>query len=74
MKQILYIVASAALLLSSCIKNDIPYPVVALQVLEVQGEGFTQSGMDPKNRVVTLALDETTDIRKVQINSVKVTD
>ena len=29
------------LALASCIQNDIPYPVIAIDILEIKGEGFT---------------------------------
>lgn len=61
---------------SSCIKNDLPYPVVTVEVLGIEGDGFTVSGndIDKKNRVVTLRLDETTDISKVKITEVSLTE
>lgn len=63
-------------LLSSCIENDIPYPVVTLDILGVEGEGFTceASDIDTKNRVVTLHLDEVTDISRVQIDTIRITE
>lgn len=56
------------LALASCIQNDIPYPVVAIDILEVKGEGFTctASDIDAKLRTVTLHLDEATDISRVR--------
>lgn len=60
----------------SCIRNDIPYPVVELEILGVAGEGFTCSGadIDTRERIVTLHLDEVTDISRVRIDSVSVTE
>ncbi len=65
--------AGLVLLASACIENDIPYPVVELEILEVAGEGFTAS-IDRPNREVTLTLDETTDISKVWIREARLTD
>lgn len=64
-----------SILLTACIKNDIPYPVVPLEVLGVSGEGFTcsEADIDRKNRTVTLHLEETTDISRVQIDSISIT-
>ena len=63
--------AGAALLLfAGCIKNDVPYPVVELQITDVRGEGFTVGKVDLGNRQVTLQLDEQTDIRNVRIDAV----
>ena len=61
---------------ASCIDNNLPYPVVAIDILGVEGEGFTvtSSDIDPKERVVTLRLDETTDISRVKITDVKITE
>lgn len=60
----------------SCIKNDIPYPVVELSILEVSGTGFTcsESDINLSDRTVIIHLDETTDISKVYIESVAMTD
>lgn len=74
MRRILYILTSATILLASCIKNDVPYPVVALNILGVEGEGFKVYNIDEQTRVVTLELDETTDLRNVHITAVKTTD
>lgn len=54
----------------SCIENDIPYPVVTLNILGVEGQGFSVSEIDAAKRTVTLRLDEQTDIRSVRINQV----
>ena len=61
---------------ASCIDNNLPYHVVAIDILGVEGEGFTvtSSDIDPKERVVTLRLDETTDISRVKITDVKITE
>ena len=62
--------AAAALLAASCIRNDIPYPVIELRIANVEGPGFTVSENNAASRVVTLALDEATDIRNVKIDAV----
>ena len=41
MKHLRHILIGILLLLTSCIENSIPYPVVTLQILGVEGEGFT---------------------------------
>lgn len=60
----------------SCIQNDIPYPVSVIEILGVKGEGFRceASDIDTKNKVVTLHLDETTDISRVQIEQITITE
>ncbi len=55
--------------LSSCIKNDIPYPVIELELIEVSGEGFTQKSIDYSTLTVTLELEEATDIQAVNITN-----
>lgn len=62
--------AAAALLAASCISNDIPYPVVELRIANVEGEGFSVSENNVTSRVITLTLDEATDIRNVKIDAV----
>ena len=63
-------IAAAALFASSCIHNDIPYPVVELRIANVAGEGFSISENNVTTRTITLSLDEATDIRNVQIDAV----
>ena len=65
-----FLACAAALALSACIRNDVPYPVVELQITDVRGEGFTVGKVDLGNRQVTLQLDEQTDIRNVRIDAV----
>ena len=36
-----YCILLLTLTLGACIRNDIPYPVVSIDILSVQGEGFT---------------------------------
>lgn len=68
------LVMVAALLFTSCIKDDVPYPVVTLSINGVEGEGFSVGEIDYTNRVVYLDLEEQTDIKNVTINSVITTD
>ena len=71
-----YCILLLTLTLGACIRNDIPYPVVSIDILSVQGEGFTceSSDIDTKNRIVTLHLDETTDISRVPISEITITE
>ncbi|MEG1622574.1 MAG: PCMD domain-containing protein [Alistipes sp.] len=76
MKQHLtYFATLLVLLFTSCIKNDIPYPVIPLEIKGITGEGFTvkPNDIDPLTRSVTLQLAEKTDIRKVHITDMEVT-
>lgn len=65
--------AGLLLALAGCIRNDIPYPVVELQITALEGQGFTAS-IDAAQRLVTLKLDEATDIRKVHIDRIAATE
>lgn len=62
--------------LSCTIENDIPYPFVELKILSIEGNGFivNENDIDEQKRTVTLTLDETTDISKVEITKVQMTD
>lgn len=66
--KILLVCATAGL--AGCIENDVPYPTVELQITGVTGEGFTTGEIDLGTRLVTLRLDEKTDIRNVRIDRV----
>lgn len=57
--------------LPSCIKNDVPYPLVELRIARVEGPGFTTAENNPERQEITLNLDEKTDIRKVRIQNVE---
>ncbi len=74
MRKFLYITLSIICCATvSCIKNDIPYPYQFLGIISVSGDGFTTS-VDELSRKVTLTLDETTDIRNVEITSAVCSD
>lgn len=47
------LLAAAALLAQSCIKNDIPYPEVEINITGVEGRGFTVASIDVTTRTVT---------------------
>lgn len=70
MKYLRILFSAALLFAASCIDNDIPYPVVDLRIANIEGSGFTVSGISIADRTVTLTLDEKTDIRKVNIDRV----
>ncbi len=54
-----------------CIKNDLPYPVVELQITSIAAEGLIgEPVIDETNHIVTLTLDEKTDIENVTISAV----
>ena len=57
-----------------CIKNDIPLPVVVPRITAMDVEGATAVNIDSEKRKVTITLDETTDIRSVNIRSITFAD
>ena len=63
---------AALLALSSCIENDIPYPVIEMEIQEIDIEGIVGSPtIDRANRKITVTLAENTDIRNVKITAIK---
>lgn len=58
---------------ASCIENTIPYPVVELGITSVEGEGFSAT-IDASSRIVTLTLDEQSDMAAVEVTSVVLTE
>lgn len=59
----------------SCISNDIPYPVIPLQILEFEVEGQEGNAIiDKATRTVTVPLAETVDLKKVTIKQCTVTE
>lgn len=68
-------VAIATICAVGCIKNDIPYPVQKLDIISMDVEGLKSSPeIVASSKSVALELEETTDIRKVRINSVELTE
>lgn len=58
-----------------CINNDVPYPVVKLDIMSLEAEGLISPvTIDNTSRKVLLSLEETTDIRNVKITNVQFTD
>lgn len=61
------------LLLSSCIKNDIPYPFVVGEVLDFSVRGETSVRIDRENREIFLVMGELVDIREAEIVRLELT-
>ena len=60
---------------SACIENDVPYPVIKLDIEAMEAEGLLGSPViDNVEHTVKMTLEETTDIRKVHITSVTLTE
>lgn len=61
--------------MSSCLKNDIPYPTIEAQFLGITVDGQSAPPtIDPKTRTVTIHLSEQVDIKRVNITDYKVTE
>lgn len=60
--------------LSSCIKNDLPYPVIEQYITSIAAEGeIREAQIDTVNFHATVYLDETVDIEKVSFTRFSVT-
>ena len=71
----LFLGAVIVCLLQSCIKNDIGYPQIALSVIEMQVTGQQGNAViSEDNRTVTLNMDETQNLKKVQVTALTVTE
>lgn len=73
MKKLIFLF-SVILSMTSCIKNDIPYPVVKGEVLEFEAAGQTSATINNETRVVTLVLGENVDMSKVELKKFKTTE
>lgn len=72
MKKLLIYSVLAVGVLSGCIWNDLPYPVVVPNVTSVIVDEAEKIDIDYSKRVITIYLPETQDIRTVAIRSVQV--
>ena len=62
-------------LMSSCIKNDIPYPRIQAVFISFKANGIIgEPKIDNKTQTVTLTLQEQTDIRKVDVVDYEITE
>lgn len=65
----------AAIFVSGCIENDIPYPVVVCNIESISARGLSGDPViDAAGRCVKLPLLETTDIQAVEITGAVVTE
>ena len=54
----------------SCFENDLPYPYVRASITGLEAEGVISCEIDEPRNTITLHLDETTDIKRVNITGV----
>lgn len=63
------------LLLASCIKNDIDYPAIKLQILDIAVDGqLGNAVINTETNTITLNLDETVNLKKVLVTKLELTD
>ena len=77
MRNIFRILGMGALIfvLGGCIKNDVPYPIVKLDIVSLEAEGLkSEPVINAVAHTVELELEETTDIRNVNITDVVLTE
>lgn len=61
--------------LYSCLSNDIPYPIVKLQILAFEAEGQVGNAtINNEDRTVTFELSDTVDLKSVKIKKIELTD
>ncbi|MBQ8366795.1 MAG: PCMD domain-containing protein [Alistipes sp.] len=69
------VVVMLAVAAIACIKNDVPLPVIKLDILSLTAEGTVgEAKIDATAHTVDIVLEETTDIRNVKITEVTVTE
>lgn len=63
-----------AIALTACIENDIPYPHIQPNIIEISAENQDRTAqIDTVNRAVTLYLSEAADIQAVHLSSLALT-
>lgn len=62
-----------ALLVTSCIENDVPYPTIKGEVLKFAAVGETESVISKDQQTIKVVLADTVDIRKVKISQFEIT-
>ena len=60
---------AALLMLGACIENDIPYPVIKASIASLEVEGARQVSINEEKRKVEIELEESVDIKAVNILS-----
>lgn len=67
--------ALLSLITSGCIKNDIPYPRIQQNIIELVAEGEARAAaISNENNEVTVYLEETVDIRNVKFSKYEYTE
>lgn len=62
--------AAAMLLLTGCLKNDIPYPRIQPDITAIDADGLlSPAEIDVAGRMISMKFDESVDLRNVNITS-----
>ena len=69
----LMLLALWSVLCVGCIENDIPYPVIAGEVKQIEFEGQKEMKIDATKRQITLVLNDTVDMRSVEVLALELT-
>ncbi|MDH6359236.1 PCMD domain-containing protein [Parabacteroides sp. PF5-9] len=73
-KQIRLVFPVLLLLLGGCIENDLPYPVIKGVIQEIETEGFFSATINKETMEVSLLVDDTVDLRDLQITRLEVNE
>lgn len=71
----LFAAVVTTMVVTGCIKNDVPYPIVKLDILAFEAEGLTSPAViDAAAYTVEVELAETTDIRRLNVTRVDISE
>lgn len=73
MRNINILLSLTLLLVTSCINNDIPYPVIRGEVLKFEVEGQKKVTIDNQAQIINVELDETVNPETVKIKKFEIT-
>ena len=70
MRKILMIYTLIVATFTSCIKNDIPLPVIVPKVTSLEVDGASSVVINSDKRTINITLEEQTDIKRTNIRSI----
>ena len=74
-KGIIYLLFGFMLILGGCIHNDLPYPHIQQNILELKANGENKAALlDSTSLVATIYLDESVDLENVTFNEFKISN
>lgn len=69
MKRISTCLSMLAMLVTSCVVNDLPYPLVVPSISSIEVEDALSVNVDSDKRTVSVVLDEQADLARVRVKS-----